>query len=294
MPGYSRGYKRQRNTYGRYKKRVYRKRRSTGAPDYTVTPAGQMKTMVPGTYRTSKSWTRSIPGTVEVKNNDRYYGFELKILPGAGNYNDYRMWCGSVVPQGTSKNERIGRKISAKSAKLAYSCSVWSMSDAASDKGGSAFAYLRFIAYIDKQTNGTTPVIRDLLDTIIIDGNPTVDPVVPPVPEAPLVHCWRNLDNVDRYIILKDKRFVARMNDAHSGDYLNQPSGGTSAISPKYRVSDPILIKANIKLKKHEKYSIGIKRMIIQTKIGLLHRITNNLNQIISTLNITTNIKYNL
>lgn len=123
------------------------------------------------------------------------------------------------------------------------------MADAVSDKGGAAFAYIRLIAYIDKQTNGNAAQIRDLLDTHIIDGDTTVDPVVPPVPECPLVHCWRNLDNVDRYIILKDKRWVARMNDAVSGDYLNQPSGGTSAISPKYRVSDPIIIKTNLKLK---------------------------------------------
>lgn len=84
----------------------------------------------------------------------------------------------NTVAQGTTANQRVGRKITMLSLQIRYAVAL-----GATSTGGSP---IRFKVVYDKQSNGVAPAITDIL---------TVDTFTAP----------NNLDNSDRFITLMDK-----------------------------------------------------------------------------------------
>lgn len=89
-----------------------------------------------------------------------------------------------VISQGTGGSQRLGRKAVIKSIALK---GVFKLDDkAATDATSHVF---RIIIYVDKQTNGATAAVLDLLTTAAFNS-------------------FRSLDNTGRFRVLMDKTFV--------------------------------------------------------------------------------------
>lgn len=86
-----------------------------------------------------------------------------------------------LVPQGTTDQTRVGNKITIRNINLKCFAGL-------DDQGTAVFATgnLRVILFVDKQTNGATAAVTDILKTASISS-------------------FRNMDQVDRFQILKDK-----------------------------------------------------------------------------------------
>lgn len=89
----------------------------------------------------------------------------------------------NVLVQDSSATGRVGRKVTLKNVYIHGAITLPS-----TGVNANATDIVRIILYIDKQTNGVTPAVADLLDTAVGGYN-----------------SFRNLSNVERYIILKDK-----------------------------------------------------------------------------------------
>lgn len=212
---YSKYGKRRRTTtgYTRYKKRYTRAKSSRRSGmmmnrtnQMTITPNNQIARMLPGTFRTSKSWLRAAPGSLETKNHDVFAISVDQILAttsdleaawqdttGMANFN--------AIPQNTTKNGRIGRKISIKRFSCRFKAAFTS---AASDnRYGPIFA--RWIVFIDTQTNGNTPNEDAVLDNTHIGNYNAGPPVV--YPQDWVGDSFQNLDNAGRFRILSDRRY---------------------------------------------------------------------------------------
>lgn len=85
------------------------------------------------------------------------------------------------VTQGTSDNTRVGGKICVTNVNCRGFRNMASFGTVAYFGG-----YLRVILYVDKQTNGNGALITDILQSATINA-------------------FRNMNNLDRFIILKDK-----------------------------------------------------------------------------------------
>lgn len=90
----------------------------------------------------------------------------------------------NAVPQGTTDQTRIGNKITIKNINLHGFASMDDMTTGVFQDG-----ILRVILYIDKQANGATAAVTDILKTAALAS-------------------FRNMDQVDRFTILKDKTFL--------------------------------------------------------------------------------------
>ena len=101
---------------------------------------------------------------------------------------------------GTGAYQRIGNKIAMKSL---YTSVTFGMSSAENDSTVDLNVNnrpVRFMIVYDKQTNGSLPVIGDLLSAFSgVDNN---------VGRAIDINSPNNLNNRDRFIVLMDKRFV--------------------------------------------------------------------------------------
>lgn len=96
----------------------------------------------------------------------------------------------NLVDVGTGSNQRIGNKVSVKNINIRF----WFTTD------GNATGYqptynLRYIVYLDKQCNGQAALVNEILST-----NGTAS--------------FRNMDTVDRFVILADK-YVNCMTQAY-------------------------------------------------------------------------------
>ncbi len=87
----------------------------------------------------------------------------------------------NLIPQGVTESNRVGRKCSVTSIQIKGSLVL--PSDGASS--GNATNVLRLIVYLDKQANGATAAVTDIL-------------------ESADVNSFRNLSNTQRFICLKD------------------------------------------------------------------------------------------
>lgn len=92
----------------------------------------------------------------------------------------------NIIPQGITEVQRIGRKCTIKSINWKYRLDIPEI-DAQADAGNGDV--VRIIVYLDKQTNGATAAVTDILET-----NDE--------------HSFRNLANVGRFTILMDKMHV--------------------------------------------------------------------------------------
>jgi len=163
-----------------------RKRRRISAARPVVRP-------VPGYTRTVGAYNRSMPRGVEKK----YFN---TTISNTGNMN-----AGAVldslllIPQGTTDKKRIGNKIMVKNVNLK---GAFSLDD--QNTGIPYSGIIRVIVFIDKQCNGVAAGVADIL-------------------EATEIYAWRNMDQVDRFTILKDKIYrvpCAPCNDLHTGPNL--------------------------------------------------------------------------
>jgi len=156
---------------------------NTGAGVTSVYPAKTVA-VSPGAYRMGGAYMRSIPGSFEKKYFDT--AFVAANIPSTGAFTI--SW--NLIPQGTSKNQRIGNKCTL--VNINFHGTLALNNGAASPASG---AKVRWIVFIDKQANGALPAnISDLIQTM---PGATTD-----------INSFRNMDNVDRFIILKDKTYI--------------------------------------------------------------------------------------
>ncbi len=87
----------------------------------------------------------------------------------------------NTVVQGTGETERIGRRITVHRIEMKYNLTLLEQAD-----GAQANDIVRMIVYLDRQTNGTSAVITDIL-------------------ESNNFQSFRNLANVGRFKIIVDK-----------------------------------------------------------------------------------------
>ena len=87
----------------------------------------------------------------------------------------------NVIPQGTGESQRVGRKVNIKNIYLHGNILLPSSNQVAATTDT-----FRMIVFIDKQANGATAAVLDLLTTANINS-------------------FRNLANQERFVVLKDK-----------------------------------------------------------------------------------------
>jgi len=135
--------------------------------------SGNVPAPFAGYVRTSSAYRRGA-GTGETKYFDT--GNTDTGDATAGNIN---LLC--TVPQDATETGRVGRKINVKTINIRAYFTL--------DSQGTnppTGAIVRWMIVLDKQTNGATFAMSDLLSQVVPNG-------------------FRNLDNVDRFVVLKDK-----------------------------------------------------------------------------------------
>jgi len=131
--------------------------------------------VTPGYTRIVGSYKRALPGSLEKKFLDtdvtNFSDVTAGVIVNSLN----------LVPQGTTDQTRIGNKIIVKNINIHATCNV-------DDQGTASFrgGVLRVILYVDKQANGATAAVTDILKTAAI-------------------HSFRNMDQTDRFDILMDR-----------------------------------------------------------------------------------------
>lgn len=103
------------------------------------------------------------------------------------------------IAQGITEKTRVGRKCVIKKIGWRFSLTLPEVDDTATP---GASDEVRLILYIDKQTNGATAAVTDILETAVI-------------------HSFRNLVNMGRFIILMDRTFamnVMTLNSTTTGN----------------------------------------------------------------------------
>jgi len=131
----------------------------------------------------------------------------------------------NLIRVGSTFCNRIGRKVEMKSIQLDGFFQVI-RTLAAGD-------YLRVLIIYDRQTNGALPAIADILqDTDQATANTTNN----------LSHA--NVNNVDRFIILRDHRHVVPALTSTAGVITNP--GFMDPVSPTLRISDYVKLKGLI------------------------------------------------
>lgn len=127
---------------------------------------------------------RSAPGSFEKKYFDTVYA--AASIPAVGAFST--SW--NLIPQGTTKNTRIGNKCTAVNINAHGQLTL--LTQAAASVVGDK---VRWIVLVDKQANGATVgAISDVIQTM---PGATTD-----------INSFRNMDNVDRFVILKDKTYI--------------------------------------------------------------------------------------
>ena len=130
------------------------------------------------------AYQRSAPGSYEKKYFDTTYGTTPIVSAGLFTTS----W--NLIPQGTTKNSRIGNKCTVTNINV-HGVLIQTGQAANSVLGDK----VRWIVFVDRQANGAVPVaISDLIQTM--PGATTN------------FNSFRNMDNVDRFVILKDKTYT--------------------------------------------------------------------------------------
>jgi len=171
--------KRQRSYASSGQPNKYRRGNEWRPPSNRPTYIVPSPRVVPGYTRTVGAYKRSIPGNIEKKFFDTACSDTSDMSGGAivaASLN--------LIPQGTTDQTRVGNKITIRNVNVRFAIS-------ADDQTTGAFAAgaIRIIIYVDKQTNGATAAFTDIL-------------------KGGQVTSFRNMDQVDRFIILKDKIYA--------------------------------------------------------------------------------------
>lgn len=166
--------RRKREDYGMYRKGsgVY------GGVNSPYKKTYKRKRFVPGIDRTGGFYNRFAGRSGELKFHDHTVVIagvpNLGVIPGTGTFN--------IIPQGVTESSRVGRKCTIKSLMWRYQISIPSYTSASIQRGDS----MRIMIYIDKQANGATAIVRDILETEDIRS-------------------FRNMANTQRFTILSDR-----------------------------------------------------------------------------------------
>lgn len=201
--------------------------RVAGMSSYYVGPLGA-GAVVPGYTRTVGAYRRAAPWSVEKK------FFETSIVNTADVSGGVVLNSLCLIPQGTTDQTRIGNKITIKNINLRGYASNDDVAGAAYGGG-----HIRIILYIDKQANGATAGVTDILKTT--NG----------------IASFRNMDQVDRFVILKDK-------------VVKVPILSTNAL---HTGTDNKIWKMNIKcnIVVHYSSTVGAITELRSNNIGLLY-----------------------
>lgn len=133
--------------------------------------------VVPGVTRTAGAYRRAQPNSGELKWVDTTFNIGSAGTTGAV------LASNLVIAQGTGENQRIGQKVNLKDFFITFALS----NDDATTNGITSGNF-RIAIVLDRQANGALPAWTDVFQ----DGD---------------VSTYRNLDNVDRFKILKDRTF---------------------------------------------------------------------------------------
>lgn len=160
-----------------------------------------------GYMRTSGNYGRYSPMGQELKFLDT--SFNQTTVATAGNI---VLSSVNLVPQGVTESTRIGRKCTLRALSLRYVIQIKPTTNTNNTDDG-----LRLIIYLDKQCNGTSAAVTDILRTADYLS-------------------YNNLANKDRFRILKDS-FV----DIHS-----TAGGGSTASFGEVGITKQVHLKCNI------------------------------------------------
>lgn len=131
--------------------------------------------VVPGYTRSVGPYRRALPGNIEKKY------FDTATASASDNSGGTIVPSLNLIPQGTTDVTRIANKITIRNINLRCVGTQDDLAAALFDNG-----ILRVIVYVDKQTNGAAAAVTDILKSATLLS-------------------FRNLDQVDRFQILKDK-----------------------------------------------------------------------------------------
>lgn len=141
-----------------------------------------------------------------------------------------------LVPQGTTDQTRVGNKITLKNINLR---GFASNDDAAA--GTLQPGILRVILFVDKQANGATATVTDILQSASISS-------------------FRNMDQVDRFVILKDQFYKTVVTVTNSTGTPHSDQGNTL-----WKMS----VKCNIDV--HFSSTTGAITELKSNNVGLLY-----------------------
>lgn len=142
--------------------------------------------VVPGYTRTAGAYRRSLPKSIEKKFFDSDITNSANVQSGVI-FNSF-----NLIPQGTTDQTRIGNKITVRNINVR---AISAVDDAGT--GALGGGYLRVIIYVDKQCNGVAATVTDILKSAAINS-------------------FRNMDQVDRFLILKDKMIKVTVDSANA------------------------------------------------------------------------------
>lgn len=158
-------------------------------------PYKKKKMFVPGQDRTSGFYGRFAPYGGELKFKD--VDLDDAVVSGTGTVTN--TICTMI--QGTAEDERIGRKCTVRQVNWRYHITLPEVDAAATPTNGDS---VRMIMYLDKQANGATAAVTDLLETANLKS-------------------FRNLANTNRFVFLCDK--------IHNINYAGMASDGAGVVS---------------------------------------------------------------
>ncbi len=153
------------------------------------------KAFIPGVDRTGGYYGRYTGRSGELKFHD--VDLDDGSIAGAGTITATI----NIIPQGVTEVQRVGRKCTIKSVNWKYRCEIPEVDAVATPATGDT---ARIILFLDKQANGATAAVLDVLETASFQS-------------------FRNLANSGRFNILMDK--VVTLN------YSGMASDGAGVVS---------------------------------------------------------------
>ncbi len=148
----------------------------------------------------------------------------------------------NVIAQGNTESQRVGRKLTIRKINWKYEVRLASVQDQANPPNGDL---VRIILYQDKQTNGATAAITDILETADYQS-------------------FRNLANLGRFNILMDRTHRV-------GESMAQTDGTNTAAYPIVHSGPYGLYKAcNIPIEYDNSATTGVITSQRSNNIGVL------------------------
>jgi len=158
-------------------KKLYQaqKKPATGLQMRLNKQANARAMVVPGYTRTGGPYRRALPRNGEIKFVDTSFNIGSVGTTGA------TLASNLVIPVGTGDQQRIGAKVNLKDFMITFALSNDDLGTGAVVSGN-----VRVVVVLDRQANGALPAWADVFDLASLSS-------------------FRNLDNVDRFKILKDQ-----------------------------------------------------------------------------------------